>query len=343
MKKYNVVVIGATGNVGSEMLNILIERNFPIENLYAVASENSKGEQIELENGEKLTVHSLKDFDFNNIDIVLASAGAEISKQYIPEIAKTGAVVIDNSSYFRTDPSIPLIIPEVNEYDIDKYSNKNIIANPNCTTIQMLVALAPLHNIANIKRIVASSYQAVSGAGKDALDELFEQTRRIYSGTFNGDNSEKFPKQLAFNVIPCIDAMLDDLSTKEEWKIGFETAKILDPNIKVSATCVRVPVFNCHSIAVNVEFEHDISIDEVKSQLKALDYIEVLEGATHESYVTPVEVSGSDLVYVSRIRKDESQENTINMWIVADNIRKGAALNAVQIAECLDDIWQNKN
>lgn len=327
MKKYNIAVLGATGNVGSEILAVLEERKFPIGTLYALASENSQG--TILEGGDQsLEVLSAQDFDYTKVDIVLASAGSFVSENLIPKIAKKGAIVIDNSSYFRSDPDVPLIISEINLSDLKNYSKKNIIANPNCSTIGMLMALAPLHKINQIKRIVVSTYQSVSGSGREYANELFEQTRDIYSGVNVDLSKTLYPRQIAFNVIPHIDVIMDDGNTKEEWKMNFETQKILDPNIKVSATCVRVPVFVGHSMSVNVEFSNKITKEEVVSILKNSKGVIV-----EDEYTTPVEIAGKDDVSVSRIREDKTQKNTINMWIVSDNILKGAALNTVQIAE----------
>ncbi len=331
---YNVAVMGATGNVGREMLQTLFDRGFPVNEIYALASKRSVGREVSF--GDKsVTVEALETFDFNKVDIVLASAGADVSREYSPKAAAAGAVVIDNSSCWRMDKDVPLIVPEVNPETISEYSKKNIIANPNCSTIQMVVALAPLHKAVKIKRVVVSTYQSVSGSGKEAMDELFEQTKAMYSGAeYKG---EVYAKQIAFNVIPQIDIFLDTGETKEEWKMVMETKKILDRDIEVSATCVRVPVFVGHSEAVNVEFESFLDANEARKILKT-NAPGVLVIDTHdpeEGFVTPIEIAGDDAVYVSRIRQDTSVDNAINMWVVSDNLRKGAALNAVQIAELL--------
>jgi len=332
-RTYNVAVVGATGRVGIELFSILEERNFPINELHALASESSKGKRMKVSEDNTVTVKSLQDFDFAGIDIVFSSAGAQVSAEFVSRAVAAGAVVIDNTSHFRTDPQVPLIVPEINLDTITNYTNKGVIANPNCTTIQMLVALAPLHRQFQIKRIVASTYQSVSGAGNEALDELFEQTKAIYTQAPTHDTKKVFTKQIAFNVIPHIDEFLEDGSTKEEWKMNFETKKILDNSIEVSATCVRVPVFIAHAISVNVEFADAISYAEAKSVLSAAEGVAVVDYRADEGYVTPFEAAGEDKVYISRLREDSSQPNTLSMWIVADNIRKGAALNAVQIAE----------
>ncbi|MBB6249635.1 aspartate-semialdehyde dehydrogenase [Nitrospirillum iridis] len=329
---YKVAVVGATGNVGREMLQILAERNFPVSQAVALASERSIGSEISF-GDEDLRVQDLAKFDFAGTDIVLSSAGAKISAQFAPKAAAAGAVVIDNTSHFRMDPDVPLVVPEVNPEAIAGYKKKGIIANPNCSTIQMVVALKPLHDLARIRRVVVSTYQSVSGAGKEAMDELFTQTRAIYVN----DPIEKrqFTKQIAFNVIPHIDVFMDDGTTKEEWKMMVETKKILGPSIKVTATCVRVPVFIGHAEAVNVEFENPISADEARAVLRKAKGVSLIDHRADEGYVTPVESAGDDLVFISRLREDITVENGLNLWVVADNLRKGAALNAVQIAERL--------
>jgi len=333
MKTYKVAVVGATGAVGREMLQILAERKFPVSDVIALASGRSAGGEVSFGDDDVLTVQELAKYDFKGTDICLSSAGGKISAEFAPRAGKTGCVVIDNTSHFRMDPDVPLVVPEVNPEAIAGYKKRNIIANPNCSTIQMLVALKPLHDAATIKRIVVSTYQSVSGAGKEAMDELFTQTRAIF---VNDDvKSEVFVKQIAFNAIPQIDVFMEDGATKEEWKMVAETKKILDPKIKVSATCVRVPVFICHAEAVNVEFEKPISADEARALLKKTKGVTVIDSAAEEKFVTQVECAGEDNVFVSRIREDISVENGLNMWIVADNLRKGAALNAVQIAEIL--------
>jgi aspartate-semialdehyde dehydrogenase len=331
---YRIAVVGATGNVGREMLNILAERQFPLDEVAAVASARSTGDIIDFgDSGEELKVKNLEHFDFTGWDMALFAAGGEISKAHAPRAAQSGCTVIDNSSYFRMDPDVPLIVPEVNSEAIAGYRAKNIIANPNCSTAQLVVALKPLHDAAKIKRVVVATYQSVSGAGKAGMDELFEQSRNI----FVGDSVEpvKFTKQIAFNVIPHIDSFLDDGSTKEEWKMVVETKKILDPKIKVTATCVRVPVFVGHSEAVNIEFEREISADEARDILREAPGIMVVDKREAGGYVTPVEAVGEYATYVSRIREDSTVENGLSLWCVSDNLRKGAALNAVQIAELL--------
>ena len=331
---YRVVVVGATGNVGREMLNVLAEREFPIEELAAVASSRSTGDEIEFgETGKMLKVRNVEHFDFAGWDIALFSAGSEVSKVYAPKAAAAGCVVIDNSSLYRMDPDVPLIVPEVNPDAIDGYKAKNIIANPNCSTAQMVVALKPLHDAAKIKRVVVATYQSVSGAGKQGMDELFEQSRNI----FVGDSSEpvKFTKQIAFNVIPHIDSFLDDGSTKEEWKMVVETKKIIDPKIKVTATCVRVPVFVGHSEAINLEFENEISAEQAQDILREAPGVMLVDKREDGGYVTPVECVGDGATFVSRVREDSTVENGLSLWCVSDNLRKGAALNAVQIAELL--------
>ena len=331
---YRVVVVGATGNVGREMLNILAEREFPADEIAAVASPRSTGTEIEYgETGRKLKVKNIEHFDFTGWDIALFAAGSGPTKIYAPKAAEAGCVVIDNSSLYRMDPDIPLIVPEVNPDAIDDYKKRNIIANPNCSTAQMVVALKPLHDYAKIKRVVVSTYQSVSGAGKVGMDELFEQSRNI----FVGDPAEpkKFTKQIAFNVIPHIDSFLDDGSTKEEWKMVVETKKILDPAIKLNATCVRVPVFVGHSEALNIEFENEISAEKAQSILREAPGIMLVDKREDGGYVTPIECVGDSATYVSRVREDPTVENGLVLWCVSDNLRKGAALNAVQIAELL--------
>ncbi len=328
---YRVAVVGASGNVGREMLTTLAERQFPVDEVVALASERSVGNEVSFGNEETLKVRDLAKFDFKGIDIVLSSPGAKVSAEHSPRAAEAGAVVIDNTSYFRMDPDVPLVVPEVNAHAIGGYSKKRIIANPNCSTIQMVVALKPLHDLARIKRVVVATYQSVSGAGKDAMDELFEQTRGIYVG--DQPQKRKFTKQIAFNVIPHIDVFMDDGSTKEEWKMRVETNKILDPDIAVSATCVRVPVFIGHGEALSVEFEKPIAVEEARAALKAAPGLAVVDYRMDEGYVTPVECAGEDSVFVSRIRRDPTVKHGLSLWVVADNLRKGAALNAVQIAE----------
>jgi aspartate-semialdehyde dehydrogenase len=337
---YRVAVVGATGNVGREMLQTLAERDFPADDVVALASERSAGQDVSFGEKGTLKVRELAKFDFRGIDIVLSSPGAKVSAEHSPRAAKAGAVVIDNTSYFRMDPDVPLVVPEVNPHAIKGYTKKNIIANPNCSTIQMVVALKPLHDLATIERIVVATYQSVSGAGKEAMDELFEQTRGIYVG--DTPVKGKFPKQIAFNVIPHVDAFMDDGSTKEEWKMRVETNKILGPDIAVSATCVRVPVFIGHSEAINLEFAKPITLEAVRAALKAAPGVTLVDYRVDEGYVTPVESAGEDAVYVSRIRLDPTVKNGLNLWVVSDNLRKGAALNAIQIAETLIKSYMRK-
>jgi aspartate-semialdehyde dehydrogenase len=331
---YRVAVVGATGNVGRELFNILAERQFPLDDVAAVASSRSTGTVIDFgDSGEELKVRNLEHFDFSGWDIALFAAGAEVSKTYAPKAAAAGCTVIDNSSLFRMDPDVPLIVPEVNSDAIAGYTRKNIIANPNCSTAQLVVALKPLHDVAKIKRVVVATYQSVSGTGKAAMDELFEQSRNIFVGDSN--TPVVYPKQIAFNVIPQCDVFLDDGSTKEEWKLVVETKKILDPSIKLTATCVRVPVFVGHSEAVNIEFENEISADQARDILREAPGILVVDKREPGGYITPVECVGDYATYVSRIREDPTVENGLSLWVVSDNLRKGAALNAVQIAELL--------
>src|ERR1700748_36335 len=329
---YKVAVVGATGNVGREMLNILDERKFPADEVVALASRRSVG--VEVSYGDRtLKVKALEHYDFADVDICLMSAGGSVSKEWSPRIGAAGAVVIDNSSAWRLDPDVPLIVPEVKADAAAGYTRKNIIANPNCSTAQLVVALKPLHDLATIKRVVVSTYQSVSGAGKEAMDELFRQTRAV----FVADPVEvgAFTKQIAFNVIPHIDVFLDSGVTKEEWKMMVETQKILDPDIQLTATCVRVPVFVGHSEAVTIEFEKPITAERARAILREAPGVLVVDKREDGGYATPVECAGEDATYVSRIRKDPTVENGLSLWIVADNLRKGAALNAVQIAECL--------
>jgi aspartate-semialdehyde dehydrogenase len=329
---YKVAVVGATGNVGREMLDILAERNFPADEVVAVASRRSQG--VECSFGDKtLKVKALDHFDFSDVDICLMSAGGAVSKEWSPKIAAQGTVVIDNSSAWRMDPDVPLIVPEVNADALVGFTKKNIIANPNCSTAQLVVALKPLHDKAKIKRVVVATYQSVSGAGKDAMDELFSQSKAVF--TLDEVVTKKFPKRIAFNVIPHIDVFMDDGYTKEEWKMMVETKKILDPKIKLSATCVRVPVFVGHSESVNIEFENPITADEARDILRSAPGCLVIDKHEDGGYVTPYECVGEDATYISRIREDGTIENGLQMWVVSDNLRKGAALNAIQIAECL--------
>ncbi|EEE37172.1 aspartate-semialdehyde dehydrogenase [Rhodobacteraceae bacterium KLH11] len=330
---YRVVVVGATGNVGREMLNILAERQFPVDELAVLASRRSLGTEVSF--GETtLTTKDLDTFDFTGWDMALFAVGSEATKVYAPKAAAAGCVVIDNSSLYRYDPDIPLIVPECNPEAIHGYKNKNIIANPNCSTAQMVVALKPLHDRAKIKRVVVSTYQSVSGAGKEGMDELWDQTKAIYNPTTDVE-PKKFQKQIAFNVIPQIDVFMEDGSTKEEWKMVVETKKIVDPSIKVTATCVRVPVFVGHSEAVNIEFEEFLDEDEARDILREAPGIMVIDKREAGGYVSPIECAGDFATFISRIRQDSTIENGLNLWCVSDNLRKGAALNAVQIAELL--------
>ncbi len=332
-RQYKVAVVGATGAVGREMLQTLADRQFPASEVIALASSRSAGGQVSFGADKVLTVHDLDKYDFKGTDICLSSAGAKISEAFAPRAGAAGCVVIDNTSHFRMDPDVPLVVPEVNPQALKDYKKKNIIANPNCSTIQMVVALKPLHDLAKIKRVVVSTYQSVSGAGKEAMDELFSQTRAIFVN--DPLTKEVFTKQIAFNVIPQIDVFMDDGNTKEEWKMTVETKKILDPEINVTATAVRVPVFIAHSEAVNVEFERPITVAEARAALAKAPGVVVIDKQHEEGFVTPVECAGEDAVYVSRIRLDKTVPHALNMWIVSDNLRKGAALNAVQIAELL--------
>ncbi len=331
---YRVAVVGATGNVGRELLNILVERQFPYDEIVAVASARSTGDEIDLgDSGTTLKVKNLDHFDFSGFDIALFSAGGEASLKYAPIAAAAGCTVIDNSSAFRMDPDVPLIVPEVNPDAIAGYRAKNIIANPNCSTAQLVVALKPLHDAATIKRVVVATYQSVSGTGKAGMDELFEQSRNIFVGDSN--EPKVYPKQIAFNVIPQAGDFLDDGSTTEEWKLVVETKKILDPKIKVTATCVRVPVFVGHSEAVNIEFERELSAEDARAILREAPGIMLVDKREDGGYVTPVECVGDYATFVSRVREDSTVENGLSLWCVSDNLRKGAALNAVQIAELL--------
>jgi aspartate-semialdehyde dehydrogenase len=331
---YRVVVAGATGNVGREMLNILAEREFPVDELAVLASSRSQGDEIDFgETGQKLKVQNIEHFDPAGWDIALFAIGSEGTKLHAPRFAQAGCTVIDNSSLYRMDPDVPLIVPEVNAHAIDGYRARNIIANPNCSTAQLVVALKPLHDVARIKRVVVATYQSVSGAGKVGMDELFEQSRNIFVG--EQAEPKKFTKQIAFNLIPHIGAFLDDGSTQEEWKMVVETKKILDPKIKVSATCVRVPVFVGHSEAVNIELEDEISAADAQRILREAPGVMLVDKREDGGYVTPVECVGEFATYVSRVREDPTVDNGLVLWVVSDNLRKGAALNAVQIAELL--------
>jgi aspartate-semialdehyde dehydrogenase len=329
---FKVAVVGATGNVGREMLNILEERKFPADEVVAIASRRSQGTEVSFGDAT-LKVKALEHYDFADVDICLMSAGGSVSKEWSPKIAAQGAIVIDNSSAWRYDSDVPLIVPEVNADAIAGFAKKNIIANPNCSTAQLVVALKPLHDKAKIKRVVVATYQSVSGAGKDGMEELDRQTKALYS--IQEVEAKKFPKRIAFNVIPEIDVFQDDGYTREEWKMVVETKKILDPKIKLTATCVRVPVFVGHSEAVNIEFENPITTDEARELLRKAPGCIVIDKREPGGYVTPHEAAGEDATYISRIREDATVENGLSIWVVSDNLRKGAALNAVQIAEVL--------
>ncbi|MGE3645589.1 MAG: aspartate-semialdehyde dehydrogenase [Beijerinckiaceae bacterium] len=329
---FKVAVAGATGNVGREMLSILAERRFPASEVIPLASSRSNG--VEVSYGNKtLKCRVLENYDFSDTDICLMSAGGEVSKAWSPKIGQQGCVVIDNSSAWRYDSDVPLIVPEVNADAVAGFTKKNIIANPNCSTAQLVVALKPLHEAAGIRRVVVSTYQSVSGAGKDAMDELFSQTRAVFVS--DPVESKKFTKRIAFNLIPHIDVFMEDGYTKEEWKMMAETKKILDPKIKLTATCVRVPVFISHAESVNVEFDKPITADEARDILRAAPGVLVIDKHENGGYITPHEAAGEDATYISRIREDATVENGLNFWCVSDNLRKGAALNAVQIAEVL--------
>jgi aspartate-semialdehyde dehydrogenase len=329
---YKVAVVGATGNVGREMLGILAEREFPADEVVALASPRSQGTDVSFGN-KTLKCKNLENYDFSDVDICLMSAGSPVAKEWGPKIAAAGAVVIDNSSYWRYDSDVPLIVPEVNADAVAGFRKKGIIANPNCSTAQLVVALKPLHDKATIKRVVVATYQSVSGAGKEGMDELFSQTKAVF--TMDEPETKKFPKRIAFNLIPHIDVFMEDGYTKEEWKMVAETKKILDPKIKLTATCVRVPVFIGHSEAVNVEFEKPITADEAREILRNAPGCLVIDKREPGGYVTPYECVGEDATYISRIREDATIENGLQLWVVSDNLRKGAALNAIQIAECL--------
>jgi aspartate-semialdehyde dehydrogenase len=330
---YKVAVVGATGNVGRELLNTLAEREFPADEVVALASERSKGKEVSFGEDQVLKIQNLDDYDFKGTDIVLSSPGASVSKRFAPRAAEAGAVVIDNTSQFRMEPDVPLVVPEVNPEAIARYRKRNIIANPNCSTIQMVMALKPLHMLGTIQRVVVATYQSVSGSGKEAMDELFNQTRGMYMN--ETPQPHAYPKQIAFNTIPEIGDYTDDGSTKEEAKMVNETRKILDPDIRVSATCVRVPVFIGHGESVNVEFAEAVTEDQARLALSEFPGVTVVDHRELGGHVTPVECAGEDDVYVSRIRRDPTVDHGLAMWVVADNVRKGAALNSVQIAEAL--------
>ena len=331
---YRIAVIGATGNVGREILTTLAERKFPVDEVVALASEKSVGKQVSFGEDQILDVQDLAKFDFRGWDIALSSPGGKVSAEYSPKAAAAGCVVIDNTSHFRMDPDVPLVVPEVNPEAIAGYTKRHIIANPNCSTIQMVVALKPLHDRARIKRVVVSTYQSVSGAGKAGIDELWDQTKGLYVPGQEVAPS-KFTKQIAFNVIPHIDVFMEDGTTKEEWKMVAETKKILDPKVRVTATCVRVPVFVGHSESINIEFEEFLDEDEARDILREAPGILVVDKREPGGYITPIESVGEYATYISRIRQDSTIENGINLWCVSDNLRKGAALNTIQIAELL--------
>ncbi len=337
---HKVAVVGATGNVGRELLTTLSERNFPADEVVALASSRSVGKEVSFGEDKVLEARDLKGFDFKGFDIAFFCAGSEVAKLHAPRAAEAGCVVIESSSHFRMEPDVPLVVPEVNADALRGYGKRNIIANPNCSTIQMVVALKPLHDLAEIKRVVVATYQSTAGAGKLAMDELFNQTRSIYMN--DPVVKEQFAKQIAFNVIPHIDVFMQDGSPKEEWKIVVETRKILDPDIKVSATCVRVPVFISHAEAVNIECARPISVGQARAALRKAPGVTVIDHRVDEGYVTPAECAGEDMVFVSRIRADPTVPHGLSLWVVADNLRKGAALNAVQIAEELIRAHMNK-
>ncbi len=330
---YKVAVVGATGNVGRAMLDILAERNFPVSEVVALASRASIGKEVSFGEEEILVVKALEDYDFSDTDIALFSPGSSVSKLFAPKAAEAGCVVIDNTSYFRMMEDIPLVVPEVNSHALKNFRKKNIIANPNCSTAQMVVALKPLHDAATIKRVVVSTYQSVSGAGKAGMDELYDQTKSIYMNDHK--EPKKFTKRIAFNVIPHIDVFMEDGSTKEEWKMVEETRKIMEADIQVSATCVRVPVFVGHSESVNIEFEKPITAEQARDLLEGADGITIYDERKDGGYCSPMECAGEDAVFISRLRQDTSVKHGLAMWVVSDNLRKGAALNAVQIAEAL--------
>ncbi|MEJ0063734.1 MAG: aspartate-semialdehyde dehydrogenase [Alphaproteobacteria bacterium] len=332
-REYKVAIVGATGAVGRELLNTLYERKFPVSDVVALASSRSAGGEVSFGEDDILKIQDLEKYDFKGTDICLSAVSSKITADFAPKAGKIGCVVVDKSSHFRMDPDVPLVVPEVNPGALKDFHKRNIVASPNCSTIQMVVALKPLHDLATITRVVVSTYQSVSGAGKEAMDELFTQTRAIFVN--DALKKEVFTKQIAFNAIPQIDVFMEDGGTQEEWKMMVETKKILDPKIKVTATCVRVPVFIGHSEAVNVEFANPISAAEARAALKKARGVTVIDHRHDDGFVTPVECVGEDAVYVSRIREDMTVENGLNLWIVSDNLRKGAALNAVQIAEML--------
>jgi aspartate-semialdehyde dehydrogenase len=330
-KKYNIAIVGATGNVGREILSILDEREFPVDNVYVIASQASLGKDVSFGEQVILKIQTIDSVDFKNVDIAFFCAGSAVSKEYAEKIAADGCIVIDKSSYFRMNKKVPLIVPEVNAEDMKNH--KNIIASPNCSTIPLMVALKPLHDEAQIKRIVVSTYQSVSGSGKAAMDELFNQTKGMF--TYQEPEPKEFTKRIAFNIIPHIDDFMPSGATKEEWKMEAETKKILGQDVELSATCVRVPVFIGHSAAVNIEFEEDLSLAEARKLIKSAPGIELVDKHQDAGYATPIDIVREDAVFVSRLRKDPTVDSGLSMWVVSDNLRKGAALNAVQIAEAL--------
>ena len=327
----NIAIVGATGNVGRKLLEVLEKINFKFDQLYLIASDRSVGKKISFKNKD-YSIIKLSNFDFGKVQIAFFSAGSSIAEKWVPVAAKK-TIVIDNSKHFRMEKDIPLVVPEVNPSSLDQYKNKNIIANANCSTIQLVLALKPLHDKFNIKRVIASTYQSVSGGGKNHMVELEEQTKSVLEN--KKVKSKNFTKQIAFNVIPHIDSFMDDGSTKEEWKMVVETKKILDSNINLTATCVRVPVFVGHSESVNIEFNNSIDLEKIKNCLSTAPGCKVVDEHKDGGYITPAEIDGDFITYISRIREDKTQKNSINMWVVSDNLLKGAALNAVQIAQLL--------
>lgn len=333
LSSHKIAVVGATGNVGRTILSILAEKKVPAKNVMAVASSRSAGREVSYGEEDILKVHPLSTFDFSSVQLALFSPGGAVSAEYAPKAAAQGCIVIDNTSHFRMDPQVPLVVPEINAPALKGYKAKNIIANPNCSTIQLLMALKPLHDHSRIKRVVTSTYQSVSGAGKEGMDELMNQTKAILMNM--NAVPKKFPKPIAFNVIPHIDSFMEDGQTKEEWKMTVETKKILDPAIEVVATCVRVPVFIGHALSANIEFETVLSLVEAHRLLRAAPGIRVIDDPENCQYACPLNAAGEDMVYVSRVREDKTVPYGLTLWVAADNVRKGAALNAVQIAEYL--------
>jgi aspartate-semialdehyde dehydrogenase len=330
---YRVAVVGATGAVGREIIKTLFERRFPVDHIVALASARSVGQQISFGEKQILAVQNVDTFDFAGYDLGLFSPGAAVSAIHAPRAAAAGCIVIDNTSQFRMDHDVPLVVPEVNPQALARYTKRRIIANPNCSTIQMVLALKPLHDRYRCRRVVVSTYQSVSGAGKEGMDELFNNTKAIFVN--DPVTPQIFPKNIAFNCIPHIDAFMDDGATKEEWKMAVETRKILDPDIQVFATCVRVPVFIGHSEAITAEFENPVNVGEARDLLRNAPGIVVVDGRDDGGYITPADCVGEDATYISRLRRDHTVPNGLGFWCVSDNLRKGAALNAVQIAEAL--------